>query len=118
MPGIVDKTNAEHYVWGGSCDGWRHLSGQDLSVIQERIPPGLSEVRHFHRKARQLFFCLSGSLSIELDGTVHDLRPEQSLEVPPGLPHSVSNRGGEDVWFLVVSSPTTKGDRIETAADS
>ncbi|QQS04545.1 MAG: cupin domain-containing protein [Fibrobacterota bacterium] len=114
MSEVIDRDNAEHYVWGGSCDGWHHLSRQDLSAIQERIPPGLSEVRHYHQRARQLFFCLSGTLSIELDGTPHRLAAEQSLEVPPGLPHSVSNQGDVDAWFLVISSPATKGDRIET----
>jgi len=109
----VDRSNAEHYVWGGACDGWRHLSRQDLSVIHERIPPGAAEVRHLHRVARQLFFVLGGVLEIELDGVVHSLRPEQSLEIPPGAAHRVVNSGDVDAWFLVISSPTTKGDREE-----
>ena len=109
----IDRNTAEHYVWGGACDGWRHLSRHDLSVIHERMPPGACEVRHLHRKARQLFFVLAGALDLELDGTVHRLRPEMSLEIAPGLPHRVSNEGTEDAWFLVVSSPATKGDRIE-----
>lgn len=113
MNGVIDRQNAEHYVWGGSCDGWRHLSRQDLSVIHERIPPGMSETRHYHQNARQCFFCLAGTLSIELDGTPHHLDAEQSLEVPPGLAHRVANHGTQDAWFLVISSPATRGDRID-----
>lgn len=113
MTGPVDRSNAEHYVWGGTCDGWRLLSGQDLSVIHERVPPGAAEIRHYHKTARQLFFVLSGVLDIELDGAVHRVGSEQSLEIPPGVVHRVANTGEVDSWFLVVSSPTTKGDREE-----
>lgn len=113
MTAVVDRSTAEHYVWGGNCDGWRHLARQDLSVIQERIPPGSAEIRHLHRKARQLFFVLAGMLDIELEGRIRRLSPEQSLEIPPGSAHRVANTSGADVWFLVVSSPTTKDDREE-----
>lgn len=109
----VGRDQAEHYVWGGACDGWRHLSRHDLSVIHERVPPGGVEVRHLHRKARQLFFVLSGTLEIELDGAIHELGPETSLEIAPGLPHRVANHTQSDVWFLVISSPATKEDRVE-----
>ena len=43
-----NRSNAEHYVWGDGCDGWRLLDRPDLSVIEERIPPGRGEVVHFH----------------------------------------------------------------------
>lgn len=113
MTGVVGKSNAEYYAWGGRCDGWRHLSRQDLSVIHERMPPGASEVRHFHRIARQVFFVLAGGLDIELDGVVHRLDPEQSLEIEPSAVHRVANPGEVDSWFLVISSPSTRGDRQE-----
>ena len=34
----VSTLNAEHYPWGQGCEGWRLLKGDDLSVIQERVP--------------------------------------------------------------------------------
>jgi mannose-6-phosphate isomerase-like protein (cupin superfamily) len=111
--GVVDRSTAEHYVWGAGCDGWRHLSGQDLSVIQERMPSGSAEVRHLHRRARQVFFVLSGELEAELDGTHHRLATGQSLEIPPGVAHHTWNPGRIDASFLVISSPGTTGDREE-----
>ena len=113
MTDVVGRGNAEHYPWGEGCEGWRHLSGQDLSVIQERVPSGASEIRHFHHRARQLFFVLEGSLSIELEGVERLLAPRESLEIPPGAVHRVVNSGNQDAWFLVVSSPSTRGDRVE-----
>jgi hypothetical protein len=35
----ISKHNAEHYIWGDNCDGWRLVKIPDLSVIHERMPP-------------------------------------------------------------------------------
>jgi mannose-6-phosphate isomerase-like protein (cupin superfamily) len=110
MP-IVNRSSAEHYVWGSVCDGWRLLDRPDLAVIEERVPPGAGEVRHRHRRARQMFVVVSGSLVIELGDERHALARGDALEVPPGLPHRVLNQGPADARFLVISAPTTRGDR-------
>jgi mannose-6-phosphate isomerase-like protein (cupin superfamily) len=109
---IKNIGSAEHYQWGQVCDGWRLLERADLSVIQERIPPGAGEIEHFHQRARQLFFVLTGELQIQLGEKRLLLSPNDSLEIPPGEPHRVRNAGTVDATFLVVSAPTTRGDRV------
>ena len=109
---MIDKEGAEHYVWGGMCDGWHLLKGDALSVIEERIPPGGSEVRHYHKKSRQFFYVLTGVLSFEVDGKETDLRARQGIEIPPFSPHRVFNRSDSAAEFLVVSSPPSHGDRM------
>jgi mannose-6-phosphate isomerase-like protein (cupin superfamily) len=109
----INTTNAEHYVWGEVCDGWRLLAGGDLTVTQERIPPGRGEVEHYHGKARQLFFVLDGSLAIAIESDAFQLRKGDSLEVPPTKRHRVWNGGNDDAHFLVVSAPTTRDDRVD-----
>ena len=37
MNEIVDRVNAEKYVWDDDCLGWRLLKREDLSVIQEQV---------------------------------------------------------------------------------
>jgi mannose-6-phosphate isomerase-like protein (cupin superfamily) len=111
----LNKASAEHYVWGDRCDGWHLVKQPGLSVIHERMPPGSKEVRHFHRVARQCFFVLSGELTIELAGVLHKLTIHDALEIEPGEPHQVINSSSGDVEFLVVSQPTTRGDRTDLA---
>jgi mannose-6-phosphate isomerase-like protein (cupin superfamily) len=108
---VINKDNAEHYTWGAGCDGWRLVDRPDLSVIHERMPPGTAEVRHFHQAARQFFFILSGVATLEIAGAREVLRTGQGVEVPPGVPHQVFNHSDQDVEFLVISHPTTRGDR-------
>jgi mannose-6-phosphate isomerase-like protein (cupin superfamily) len=110
--GVRNRGNAEHYVWGEGCDGWRLLNRADLSVIHERIPPGLGEVLHYHNLARQVFYVLQGQLEIDFEGEKVLLAHGDSLEIPPTQHHSVSNAADKDVHFLVISSPSTANDRI------
>jgi mannose-6-phosphate isomerase-like protein (cupin superfamily) len=108
----VSKENAEHYTWGGICDGWHLVKQPNLSVIHERMPPGTSEVRHYHHHSRQFFFVLSGIATFEVNGVREVIHALQGVEVPPGVRHQMLNESTEDVEFLVVSQPPSHGDRI------
>ena len=110
----VDIGNAEHYVWGKGCDGWHLLKTPELSVIMERMPPGTSEVRHFHGKARQFFFVLQGELTMEVEHQCVVLTAEQGLEILPGQAHQARNEGAKDVKMIVTSQPPSHGDRVES----
>ncbi|WP_420144867.1 cupin domain-containing protein [Sphingobium sp.] len=112
-PTPVQKDGAEHYVWGGVNDGWHLVKRDDLSVIEERIQPGAAEVRHYHVKARQFFYVLSGELTMEAAGTTHRLTAGQGIEIAPGVPHQAQNRGTTPVEIMVTSSPKSHGDRVE-----
>ena len=117
MP-AVSTSHAEHYTWGGGCDGWHLLRGDDLSVIEERMPPGSREQRHLHRRARQFFYVLAGEAMLELEGARHPLRAGQGLHVPPGSAHQMCNESAHELRFLVVSAPRSHGDRVAAALDA
>lgn len=107
----VNRSNAEHYRWGDVCDGWRLLDAHHLSVIEERMPPGSSEVEHVHGKATQLFYVLEGTLSLEIDAERVDLSVGDAWIVHPGKSHVARNESSAPARFLVISAPTTRGDR-------
>jgi mannose-6-phosphate isomerase-like protein (cupin superfamily) len=109
---VIGRDVAEHYTWGDGCDGWHLVKRADLSVIHERMPAGASEVRHYHRAARQFFFVLSGVLTLELEGRAETLVAQHGLEIPPGTAHRARNASPEPVEFLVVSMPPSHGDRV------
>jgi mannose-6-phosphate isomerase-like protein (cupin superfamily) len=109
----IDRSSAEHYHWGDACDGWHLVKRADMSVISERVPPGGCEVRHCHTSARQFFYILRGDAIMEINGELIQLSEGQGLEVTPGIPHQFRNESSADVEFLVISHPTTVGDRIE-----
>jgi mannose-6-phosphate isomerase-like protein (cupin superfamily) len=107
----TSPSNAEHYVWGEVCDGWHLLKEPDLSVIEELVPPGAGEAKHFHATARQYFFVLSGYATLEFDGRKISFGAGQGVHVPPGVAHRFLNASDEEVRFLVISAPSTLRDR-------
>jgi mannose-6-phosphate isomerase-like protein (cupin superfamily) len=109
---MISRATAPHYVWGERCDGWHLVQTPTLSVIEERMPPGTSETRHYHQVASQLFYVLRGTLSIELAGADSSLGTGQGIRVAPGEVHQVRNTSAADVEFLVVSEPPSHGDRV------
>jgi len=64
---VISKDNAEHYKWGEVCDGWHLVKSQNLSVIQELVPPGCSEVQHYHKRSEQFFYILSGTATLKVN---------------------------------------------------
>ena len=87
---------------------------EDLRIVEERMPPNAHEERHHHSRARQFFYVLSGTLTIELDGREHTVSAGSGLHVPAGTPHLVANRAQDAATFLAIASPTTAGDRHVT----
>ena len=110
-PAAISIKNAEHYTWGDACDGWHLVKSQEFSIIEERMSPHTAERRHFHQKADQFFYVLSGEAQMEVEGRMFNLSARTGIFIEHGRPHRIRNQSNQDVTFLVISRPTTRGDR-------
>lgn len=114
----ISTTNAEHYTWGGpnktDCDGWHLVRTPDLIIIEETMPPGTSETRHYHTRARQFFYVLQGDFTIEIEHHEFTLKPGEGIEIAPGQAHQATNRSSSPVRILVTSQPPSHGDRVDS----
>lgn len=108
----VNTKNSEHYNWGNNCNGWHLLKSDNLSVIQEKVPPGGFEVKHYHNFSHQFFYVLKGTATIEIEGEIFSLNTFEGIEVKPGQSHHLRNESNIDLEFIVVSSPKSHGDRV------
>lgn len=88
------------------------VSNDDLSVIRETMPPGSSEQLHYHEKAQQFFYILNGNATFEIDGIVFEAEGGEGIQIMPGSRHRIRNMSSGTLEFLVISQPSTKGDRI------
>ena len=111
MSGPISTDTADHYVWGEVCDGWHLVRSENLSVIEERMPPGTAEQRHWHERARQFFYVLEGELTMQFDDRTVALEARQGIEIAPDLAHQAKNLSQADTRFLVISQPPSHGDR-------
>ena len=76
------------------------------------MPPDTAEQLHYHEKATQLFFILKGRATFTIDGITSVLKPEQGIEIAPGLAHFIANKENSDLEFILYSYPSTKNDRV------
>jgi mannose-6-phosphate isomerase-like protein (cupin superfamily) len=104
----------KHYIWGEKCDGWNLVDQPELSVKQERMPPHTAEAEHYHRKARQFFYILSGTAIFETAEGRIEVTIGQGLEIAQGIKHRIKNESEVELIFLLCSQPTTVNDRYET----
>ncbi len=109
----ISIENGEHYKWGGQCDGWHLLKRDDVSIIQEEVPPGCSEVNHYHKISSQFFYLLEGAASMYIDGEKIIINQGCGLFVPSGTPHMLKNEAVAPIKFLVISFPKSHGDKYE-----
>jgi len=108
----ISRVTAEHYSWGQDCDAWHLVKDAALSVIEEEMPPGSSEVLHSHRSAQQFFFVLSGQVIMQVEHDELHLRAGEGLHILSRVRHRISNRSAEVARFLVISQPPSHGDRV------
>jgi mannose-6-phosphate isomerase-like protein (cupin superfamily) len=114
---VISIENAEHYIWGETCDGWHLLKRDDMSVLQERVPAGGAEMMHYHTKARQYFYILDGEGTMTFEDREIPLHKGEGIEIAPHVKHQFKNQSNVDVHFLVISVPSTRGDRINVDQD-
>lgn len=112
-PTVVSRENAEHYRWGVDCDGWHLVRDRNLSVIEEFMPPGAAEVRHYHACAQQFFYILNGEVLMEVNGENILIPAGGGIRILPGTRHQIRNPSSTAVRFLVISQPPSHGDRFD-----
>jgi mannose-6-phosphate isomerase-like protein (cupin superfamily) len=109
---VIDTSNAEHYTWGDNCDGWYLVRTPELNIIEEKMPPGTSETRHHHIRARQFFFVLEGELTMEVEHHEFVVKAGQGIEISPGQAHQAMNKSGAALRIMVTSQPPSHDDRV------
>lgn len=108
----ISRENAKHYTWKEVCDGWHFAAHDDFSVIVEKMPPHTAEDMHYHCKARQFFYILSGRAVMYFHDRKEVLDMNEGIEIPPGEAHQMRNDSDQQTEFLVISVPKAYGDKI------
>ena len=86
-------------AWGSEAGGTeqRVLDQQgDRLYMEVRVTPGAQgPPEHVHTSFEEDFHIQSGTLTLWVDGERKQLGPGESLSVPPGIGHTVTNEGLE-----------------------
>jgi len=112
-PVVRSIKNATHFNWGNKCDGWWLKEDSNFTVIEEHMPLGTSEKKHYHKETEQFFYCLSGTLLIDLGDQNHTLEKHDGITIPAKQAHKVQNASLGATTFLVISVPNSHEDRVD-----
>ena len=76
------------------------------SVNCIKTPPGEGSPAGLHKhRVDQLFYILSGTMSLEIDGKQFQAGPGTLVVFPAGVPHRNWNGGSEPTVHLAINSP-------------
>jgi uncharacterized cupin superfamily protein len=89
----------------------RSLDCRAFGVNLVDIPPGTSIPEHdeTERDQEEVFFVVSGSPMLAIDGEEHSAPQGTFARIDPAHRRTVHNRGAQPCSVLIVSAPTTSG---------
>ena len=114
----VSKSTIKAYRWGNCGIGWPLVETKGLLVVEETLAPGCGEKHHYHNQAAQCFYMLSGRAVMQFsDGQNVEINSGMALHILPETSHAIVNQTSEEIRFLVISAPSSRGDRHEVEQD-
>lgn len=76
---------------------------QNQSLAEARVPAATATERHYHRLAEEIYYLLSGTGTMEIDGVTRDVGPGDAILIPPGAWHQIT--AATDLTFLCCCAP-------------
>jgi len=112
---MEEKYEEEHRPWGF----YRVLADEeDHKVKRIVVYPGKRLSLQRHRRRTEHWYILRGRALVTLDGGEIPLEPGQSVDIPRGTVHRVTNPGEEVLAFIEVQTGDYFGeDDIERLED-
>ena len=83
----------------------RNSSLRNQSLAEATLRPGQSTRAHFHPKAEEIYYILRGRGRMQMNGEERWVGPGDAIAIPAGMPHQISQQGGEDLAFLCCCAP-------------
>jgi mannose-6-phosphate isomerase-like protein (cupin superfamily) len=83
----------------------RVVTGGDGGVANVHIVSVTKGSPHLHKAYDEVYYVLSGTGSITIDGTTSPLRPGAVAVIPAGLPHGLEADEGQTLQFIIFGTP-------------
>lgn len=83
----------------------RNSSIRNQSLAEASLPPGKRTQPHYHPRAEEIYYILSGTGVMTLSGQDRDVGPGDAIAIPPGAHHTIFNSGEGELVFLCMCAP-------------
>jgi mannose-6-phosphate isomerase-like protein (cupin superfamily) len=88
----------------------RNSSIRNQSLAEARLPPGASTTLHYHPRAEEIYYILSGQGLMRLEPETMTVGPGDAVAIPPGRIHQITNTGNTTLIFLCCCAPGYEHD--------
>jgi len=114
----MDIVNRAHAVPFITKDGsqireflaYRNSVIRKQSMAEATIAVGGTTQEHYHPKSEEIYYILSGTGRMKLDGELRDVGPFDAIAIPPGAHHKIWNTGDVPLVFLCCCAPAYEND--------
>ena len=83
---------------------------RNQSLAEARVAPGARTALHLHRRSEELYHVTAGEGSMTLGDQRFEIRPGDTIAIPPRTAHCVQNTGTLPLVILCCSSPPYADD--------
>jgi mannose-6-phosphate isomerase-like protein (cupin superfamily) len=75
------------------------------SLAEATLSPGQCTTLHFHPKAEEIYFILSGHGMMQIEEEKRGVSPGDAIAIPARLKHQICNTSDQDLVFLCCCAP-------------
>lgn len=81
------------------------LPAVNQSLAEATVPVGAATDEHYHRVTEELYWFVSGTGRMRVDGEERDVRPGDCVVIPAGARHKLLNTGDEPLVLMCCCAP-------------
>jgi quercetin dioxygenase-like cupin family protein len=119
---VTQAKNIDAVVYDWGAVKW--LANHDVAPGCEQsfglvhVLPGKTNPEHWHTAAEELVYMLAGECSIRTADKTLTLRPGETLFIPVGVKHELTNTGWEPAVYVCSFSASMRGTLFEDPGHS
>ena len=75
------------------------------SLAEARLPIGAQTTAHYHKQTEEIYFLTEGRARMRIGDEIRDVRRGDSIAIPAGQIHQITNIGDVELRFLCMCVP-------------
>lgn len=89
------------------------MRGSEQSLAEAIVPPGETTHRHRHPRSEEFYHITAGEGLMRLGEDEFAVKRGDTVSIPPGTPHQITNTGDVDLKILCACSPAYSHEDTE-----
>ena len=112
---IINRAQAQPFITKDGSQirellAYRNSAIRNQSLAEATIAVGCATQEHYHPKAEEIYYILSGTARMKIDGEMRDVGPLDAIAIPPGARHKIWNTGNAPLVLLCCCAPAYEND--------